>query len=254
MALDLELTPTTDLIRSIKRNSTERAIGRTGCLLSILLATTACIAIFCFTTIHLFLKLYIGFFGSAFLSLFAYSLANYLADFRLRPRIRELNRRFGRLPVFAYERYCGQTNGSFPMVCIFHGATLPYGEQFWGSIWFGGEGVPTLVRTVSREIMYKKSPDPWDDFHYSEREIPAPKAMEIHSLIHRTKGIGKVRIPDLVMDGFPINVAVVFGGGSKPTRISANLCGLSSEQEEDDRVKLLRSVASVVCEEEQAAS
>ena len=81
-----------------------------------------------------------------------------------------------------------------------------------------------------------------------EYELTEPVTSQIRSLIQSTKELGKTHFKEVVMDGFPVTVAIIFGDGSKPTIISGNLCGLTDEQKQDDRIKLSLLLVSVICD------
>jgi hypothetical protein len=49
-----------------------------------------------------------------------------------------------------------------------------------------------------------------------------------------------------VIDGFPATVAVIFSDGTEATVVSSNLCGLTDDQLQDDRTKLLILAARIV--------
>jgi hypothetical protein len=251
MMPDLQTIPTGELVQIVKQRRTriERAVGRSGCLLSILLAAAVWVGIYHFTAGELFVTLsFFWLFGAAAVSMLVFSAVGYLRDFRLRKHVRELNRRFGRLPVRSYVRQYARRAAPSELVCLFHGTALPYGNRLWGSVWVRENGNRAVGRTISWEAWWEPRPNPWDHLEFSEYEVSESKASEICALINRTKGTGKTHVEVAVLDGFPATVAVVFGDGSKTTVFSTNLCS-SVEKEQDDRIKLLGLVASVIGDE-----
>jgi hypothetical protein len=83
--------------------------------------------------------------------------------------------------------------------------------------------------------------------------VPKFSVSQFQLLVQKTKGSGKTYFPEMVFDGNPASIAVIFREGSKPTIISANFCGLSEEQKNDDRIKLLTLAYSVIRNDQQSS-
>jgi hypothetical protein len=237
--------PSPDLREKAKRNRLERVIGRSGWVLFPLLVLVAWWAIIAYTDSPVFFKFYLCFTALLFVPLLVFWVTTRVADFRNRHYLHELKRRFGRLPIRWYVRYFQDRLRENGIICVFQGAGLPHGGKYWACISFGDEGEAKMSRGVCPT--FNLAEDFSSIAQSEEHRIAGEAAASILALIGRTKGIGKCHFTPNVKDGFPATLAVIFGDGTKATVISCNLAGLDVLDRQDDRIKLLALVASVVC-------
>jgi len=248
MTPDVRTIPTNELVQRAQRNRIECAVENSGCLVAISLAVVACVLVH-LTNVDLVLKSILFGAAVAVVPLLSFTAIISAAGFRTRRVVHELNRRFGRLPIQSYvEELRGRmTPGT--IACVFTGQGLPHGGSYFGQILFDESGRATVKKSFGRNSYHDTGAFAWEGVEYDDRLLPETTAKEIQSIAERTKGTGKAEFEPIVRDGFPVRLAVVFGDGTKETIISANLCGLTEEQERDDRIKLAKLVASTVCDE-----
>lgn len=176
-------------------------------------------------------------------------ITGYAAELRTHRFRWELNRRRGRLHIEEYIRYYGKHLEPSTTICIFQGYGLPHGRRCWGCFRFAESNDPTIQTIIDRGPKDASEATDVPILETSTHSLSTTQTENILMLINRTKGTDYSHFSSCVRDGLPVELAVVFGDGAIRTYISANLAGIKKEDEQDDRIQLLRAVASVVCGE-----
>lgn len=245
MVDDLESIPTDELIEKAQRTRFEKAILKSGCFAAVLLVVVSWLAVFAMANFSFALRLYVCFMASFIVPFAVFGATKFLAEFRGRHLLRELNRRFGRWTIPAYVRYYQERLESDEIKCLFSGRGLPHGRRYWACIELDESEKLTLQTLEGHGPSREVGNDPWIKTQSSMQEIESEQSEELRRLITNTKGSGKCRISTGVRDGFPAWVAVIFGDGSEATVVSSNLSGLTDVHRQDDRIKLLRLLAKI---------
>lgn len=247
MPTDLTSIPTDDLIAQAAGSPLERAIARLALPLSLALTFAAWYGIgHVFTSTILIVGT--GFLASIAISLSVFWTAKYLAEFRRRNLLRELDRRFGRWSLDAYVRYYQQQLQPGEVRCLFRGNVLPAGRRYWGYLELRSDQITCAEATESTGRDYQRSgPHPWSNTERKRCEISAEQQAKICDLVAKTKGLGRRPTKIQSRDGFPASIAVIYGDGAETTLVSANLNDLIVEPNQDDCGQLLAIVAGIFC-------
>jgi len=244
---DLEFIPTNELIEKAERTPLEKAIVRSGCFVASAFTVGSWFAVFWYVADGIMPKLILCLLASIIVPFTLFSTSKFIAEFRNRHVLRELDRRFGRWNIPDYIRYYQQRNEPRAIRCVFRGQALPHGRRYWGCVLIDEAGQTSLEAAASSGLYLGIGADPWCGTECSDREFAEGEREEIRELIEKTRGTGKSLFSTGVRDGFPAWVAVIYGDGDDATVVLSNLSGLTDEQRQDDRIKLLSMVATVVC-------
>lgn len=247
MDANLESIPTNRLIDLAKRTALERAIIRSAFFWALIMLVGSWFSIFRFHNPKIVPGLCLCFVATIIVPLTVFSTTKFLGEFRGRHFLRELDRRFGRWNVSAYVRYFEKRQVPGTITCIFQGRGLPGGWQYHGCIVLKNNGDSEMNSAMGHGLHL--GPNPWCDTEPSHDRIAPEQLAQLMLLIEKSKGTGKIYFNTMVRDGFPATAAVLFGDGSQTTIISSNLCGLTEDLRQDDRIKLLELVASLVCKD-----
>ncbi|PQO47217.1 hypothetical protein [Blastopirellula marina] len=249
MPKDLTAIATDDLIAQAAGSRLEKAIARSALPVSLALTFAAWYAVGSFFSSGV-IVLGLGFLGSIVIPLAVFAAAKYLAEFRRRDLLRELDRRFGRWSLDAYVRYYQQHLRPGQVRCIFRGSRLPGGRRYWGYLELDGDEIRCVEATESAGRVYQRSgPHPWSETERKRCELTPEQQAEIGKLVASVHGVGRRRSDVQAKDGFPAAVAVIYGDDAEPTVISSNLGGLMRQSDLDDGQRLLALIGGVVCNE-----
>jgi hypothetical protein len=75
-----------------------------------------------------------------------------------------------------------------------------------------------------------------------------PQPKRYGGRLEKTKESGVTRFRPTVRDGFPARLLIIFGDGTAPSKISANLASPTVEQRTDDLYRLVQLVAGAMCD------
>jgi hypothetical protein len=191
MPLDLESIPTDDLIQAVRRNRVETLVGRSGCLLCILLLVgigyagdrvIAAVAPIVARTVSPWVSLgcLLGI-GAAFIFFLftrlgeatipmlcgaVFRIPERLADYRFRHQARERDRRFGRLPIRDYVRQFEERPRPGMVLCVYKSVDCLLGEELWCCIELNDPETPVTARTAIKFWDIDRQSDPWKCLHF----------------------------------------------------------------------------------------
>lgn len=253
MSHDLTAVSTDDLIAQAAGSRLEKAIARSALPVSLALTFGAWYAAGSFFTSGV-VVLGLGFTASIVVPLGVFAAAKYLAEFRRRDSLRELDRRFGRWSLDAYVRYYRQRLRPGQVRCIFRGSRLPGGRRYWGYLELDGDEIRCVEATESAGRAYQRSgPHPWSETERKRCELTPEQQAEICKLVASVHGVGRPRSDLQAKDGFPAAVAILYSD-AEPTVISANLSSLMRQSDLDDGQRLLALIGGIVCDEPRLAA
>lgn len=120
---------TAELIAKAQRNRFEQALKSSGCLFSLALLIAVWVAVFRYLPVNGVARFCIALIVSPPVVHLPLVIIRFIAHFRGRVFIRELDRRCGRWSVGAYIRYFQQRIDAQTTVCLFTGTALPGGSS-----------------------------------------------------------------------------------------------------------------------------
>jgi hypothetical protein len=274
MPIDLENIPTNDLIQAVRRNRVETLVGRSGCLLCILLLVgigyagdrvIAAVAPIVARTVSPWVSLgcLLGIGAALIFFLFTrlgeatvpeffgtlFRFPKRLADYRFRHQARELDRRFGRLPIREYVRQVEEQPRPGTILCVYKSVGCLFGEEIWCCIELNEPRTPATSRTAFTFWSIDRQSDPWKRIHFVEDDVPEATVSELRRLIANAQKPRKRRSsagPEISIsaDGSS-ELAVVFGDGIEALEIRDEY-PMPHEQKSDQAI-LLYFVGSAFC-------
>lgn len=181
--------------------------------------------------------------GSATLSIRA-------SRFRCRHALRELERRYGCLPLRHYSRLLRRTIGpdEIAVVAIVH-APLS-GRHSWTCVYIapGGAAASVEIRHQTADL-----PDgyvdfgtgilPRESFRLAKAPLPSETAVHFMGLLTKIRP-GRFRVPATVKDGLPVVCAVIRGNTRRTSTIRCNLAGLPAVYADRPPIQLVREVVA----------
>ena len=233
-----------------KRNWLEEWLHGSGCVIGLVFGFVAAATVI---TLSFFGVMSWGWYFStclAFVAFFAipfltYGFLNWLARFRCRHLLRELEHRYGCRPLAEYVKETCQFICPGEIVFILTGSTLPRGQHWWVSVRITGEQSGTVearfgpVLYDDRFSDFGSGHNPKDRFKIAKGNLAPEVARRLSALagsIQKTK----TDLPSTVIDGFPIACAVVFGGTKQTKFVSCNLAGIPDSPNEESYVLLVK--------------
>jgi hypothetical protein len=244
-----------ELTARCKRNRAEEWLHQSGCVVGLLAGVAAGVTAitlgaavaswdWCFAA-------YLGFMAFFVTGLSTFSLCEGLSRFRCRHYLREVEGRYGLLPLKDYVKAMrpGLTPGE--TVFVFVGQGLPHGDHWWVCVhtFDGGKAGKAEVRRVATEGFggrpdFGKGVVPTNALQVARTDLPpelASRLAETAGRLHRPR----INVRSAVIDGFPVACAVLDGATQRATVISCNLVGVPSSQAGEPHIRLLHEVFAV---------
>jgi hypothetical protein len=246
-----------ELAAKCKRNRLEERIHESspsvGCLTGIVVALTILVLKtmgviawdWCFTIFFAPYSILISF-------VLIFGLLNFVARFRCRRFLRELERRYGCRPLREYVATARRSIGLDHRVLILTGVGLPIGDRWWICVRLNGNDKSATVETRcghgnesnfqgTYAFDFGKGLHPKDFFRINRSELPSRVAEELVALSRQIEK-SRIRMNSTVLDGFPVSCALISGDTKRVKTISCNLAGIPQKQAATPYAQLVQAV------------
>ena len=244
-----------DLAERCKRNRMETWLHDSGCFVGLFVGLLACTTIIVVSILE-----YLPWswcFGS-YLALIAfpisvfsvYGLFEWMARFRCRHLLRELEGRYGCRPLAEYVKAMRKEIGASEIALILVGRTLPLCQNWWVCIRItDGKSTGSVearfgpIANAGEMLDFGAGHNPKDSFRIATGELDPAVAGRLAELAGKIRK-RKIDVPSTVIDGFPVSFAVVIGATNEVRIISCNLAGIPETQNNEPHILLAREAFS----------